>query len=450
MFSYNRNMNASLSKISDSTLTTLEQVFPRAAIFQVDKERRISYWNKQAEALLGFTAGELLGQSCLSGNRCNQCVSGCGLSEKDSIDDSPVSLYHKSGVLVHFRKYAHAYLDKQGRFNGGIEILLPTQAPSHAVVVAAANSDTRYFHGIVSRDPAMQEIFKVVRNVAETDVNVLARGESGTGKELIARAIHEESSRCDKAFVAINCASLSINLLESELFGHVKGAFTDAVRDHIGIIQRAEGGTLFLDEIAELPMSLQAKLLRVLQERVFSPLGSEKVIKANIRILAATHQSLRKLVKEGRFREDLMYRLRVVPLFIPPLRERKGDIKLLLDYFIEEISKTSKRRIMEIEPDAMRLLLDYEWPGNIRELRNVIEYASAVSREQVLTVNDLPPEFFEEKSIKRLPRKNITLESEKQKIKQALFECDANLDLTAELLNMSRTTLWRKRKKYDL
>jgi len=443
-------MTAHLNKISTSALTALEQLFSRAAIFQVDKERKITYWNKQAEALLGFSASELLGQSCISGNRCKQCMTGCNLSEKLSIEGSPISLHHKSGAQVHFRKYAHAFLDKQGCFNGGIEILLPEQASSHAAVITGATSDARYFHGIVSRDPAMQKIFKIVRNLAETDVNVLARGESGTGKELIAQAIHDESSRRDKPFVAINCASLSANLLESELFGHIKGAFTDAVRDHVGIIQRAEGGTLFFDEIAELPISLQAKLLRVLQERVFSPLGSEKVVKANIRILAATHQSLRKLVKEGKFREDLMYRLRVVPLFIPPLRERKGDIKLLLDYFIEELSKTSNRCITEIEPDAMRLLLNYDWPGNIRELRNVVEYASAVSREQVLTINDLPPEFFEEQSIKQMSRKDFKLENEKQKLKQALLECDGNLDLAAEVLDISRTTLWRKRKKYDL
>ncbi|VAW88497.1 Response regulator of zinc sigma-54-dependent two-component system [hydrothermal vent metagenome] len=443
-------MTAHLNKISTSALTALEQLFSRAAIFQVDKERKIIYWNKQAEALLGFSASELLGQSCISGNRCKQCMTGCNLSEKLSIEGSPISLHHKSGAQVHFRKYAHAFLDKQGCFNGGIEILLPEQASSHAAVITGTTRDARYFHGIVSRDPAMQEIFKIVRNVAETDVNVLARGESGTGKELIAQAIHDESSRRDKPFVAINCASLSANLLESELFGHIKGAFTDAVRDHVGIIQRAEGGTLFFDEIAELPISLQAKLLRVLQERVFSPLGSEKVVKANIRILAATHQSLRKLVKEGKFREDLMYRLRVVPLFIPPLRERKGDIKLLLDYFIEELSKTSNRCITEIEPDAMRLLLNYDWPGNIRELRNVVEYANAVSREQVLTINDLPPEFFEEQSIRQMSRKDFKLENEKQKLKQALLECDGNLDLTAEVLDISRTTLWRKRKKYDL
>ncbi len=443
-------MSTNSSKVSTSTLTTLEQLFSRAAIFQVDKERRITYWNKQAENLLGFKASEMLGQNCLSGNRCNQCMTGCGLSEHHSIDDFLIELYHKSGTLVQFRKYAHAFLDKQGRFNGGIEVLLPKQPSPYTATLTGTNHDSHYFHGIVSRDPAMLEIFKIVRNVAETDVNVLARGESGTGKELIARAIHDESRRRDKPFVAINCASLSASLLESELFGHIKGAFTGAVRDHAGIIQQAKGGTLFLDEIAELPINLQAKLLRVLQERVFSPLGSEKVIKADMRILAATHQSLRKRVKEGLFREDLMYRLRVVPLFIPPLRERKGDIRLLLDYFIDELSKTNHRRITEIEPDAMRKLLDYEWPGNVRELRNVIEYASAVSREQVLTVNDLPPEFFEEKLIKDLSRKDTLLESEKLKIKKILLECEGNLDLTADLLNISRTTLWRKRKKYDL
>ena len=187
-----------------------------------------------------------------------------------------------------------------------------------------------------------------------TDVSILVRGESGTGKELIARAIHLESQRRQHPFVAINCAALSASLLESELFGHVKGAFTDAVRDRTGLIQRAEGGTLFLDEVAELPMELQAKLLRVLQERVFTPLGSDQDVQADIRIISATHQPLRKLVKTGQFREDLMYRLRVVPIFLPPLRQRKTDIQLLLQHFINEFARHHSRRIREIDPDAMR------------------------------------------------------------------------------------------------
>lgn len=443
------NIIKHITHADEESLELINSILPSAVIFTVDRERRITYWSESAEKILGFSTNDLLGENCLTGNRCNQCMAGCGMSENILIEGFPIALHHKDGHLINFKKYAHAYLDENNNFNGGIEILIPEQS-IHSQHAGIHQNKEYAFHNIISSDPAMLDIFKIVKNVAETDVNVLVRGESGSGKELIARAIHNESPRSTKPFIAINCASLSSNLLESELFGHVKGAFTDAIRDHTGIIQQAEGGTLFLDEVAELSMPLQAKLLRVLQERVFTPLGSEKIIRADIRLLAATHQSLRNLVHEGRFREDLMYRLRVVPLFIPPLRERKSDIKLLLEHFINEFGKTSTRQIKDVHPDAMRLLLNYEWPGNVRELKNVIEYANAVSREKILKVNDLPPEFLEQGNIKNNTRLDFKSDTERKKIKQVLQECDGNLDLTANLLGISRTTLWRKRKKYQI
>ena len=306
------------------------------------------------------------------------------------------------------------------------------------------------FHGLITRDGAMKQALQIVRNVAETEATVLIRGESGTGKELVARALHEESRRRGKPFLAINCAALAPALLESELFGHVRGAFTGAVKDHAGLFKRADGGTLFLDEVAELPLELQAKLLRVLQEKTFIPVGGDHPLSVDVRIVAATHRSLREEVRAGRFREDLMYRLRVVPIFLPPLRERRQDVSLLLGRFIDRHNLAGPRRITRIEPDAMRTLLDHPWPGNVRELQNVVEYAFAVGRGEALRLEDLPPEFREAKPLQSPPPTRPVSEhtAEPDRIRQALAQTSGRIDEAARMLGMSRATFWRKRKKY--
>ena len=304
------------------------------------------------------------------------------------------------------------------------------------------------FHGLISRSPAMHDVFQIIQTAAETEATVLVRGESGSGKELVARAIHYLSGRRDAPFLAVNCAALSANLLESELFGHVRGAFTGAMKDHHGLFQRAHGGTLFLDEIAELPMELQAKLLRVIQERNFLPVGGVLSMPVNVRLVAATHRALREEVKNGRFREDLMYRLRVVPIYLPPLRERREDISLLIWHFIEKHNAENRRKIEEIEPEAMRLLLDYSWHGNIRELQNVVEYAFAVGRGTILKSTELPPEF-REIHLPIVSAKTIPIQNEKSAIERALIETK-NVNAAAKSLGMSRATFWRKRKFYEI
>ena len=272
--------------------------------------------------------------------------------------------------------------------------------PKAAAEVTKPDPESQNFQGILSRSPAMRDVFQIISNAAETEATVLVRGESGAGKELVAKAIHDLSARHSAPFLAINCAALSSNLLESELFGHVRGAFTGAIKDHSGLFQRAHGGTLFLDEVAELPLELQAKLLRVIQERNYIPVGGDRSIEVDVRLVAATHRSLREEVKSGRFREDLMYRLRVVPIFIPPLRERREDISLLIWHFINQHNAANFRKIEKIEPEAMRVLLDYAWPGNIRELHNVVEYAFAVGRGTTLRLSELPPEFREPRAVR--------------------------------------------------
>jgi len=340
-------------------------------------------------------------------------------------------------------------LDRQARVLGALYLMAEQEKEIYSGQWLAEAG--QQFHGILSRDPKMLQALKIIHNVAETDVTVLIRGESGTGKELVAHALHLESNRRNGPFLAINCAALTPSLLESELFGHVKGAFTGAVRNHAGLFQRAHGGTLFLDEVAELPLELQAKLLRVLQEKSFIPVGGDAAVSVDVRIIAATHRSLREEVKAGRFREDLMYRLRVVPVFLPPLRERRGDVQLLLWHCIEQHNRQGRRRLDAIAPDAMRILLNYRWPGNVRELKNVVEYVFAVGRGNELTLEQLPPEFHEplvEPAAASITQMRIRNEAEV--IREALQMNDGRVADAARYAGMSRATFWRKRKKYAL
>ncbi len=434
---------------------------PKAAVFAVDSNRNVVLWNKGAEQLLGFKSEEMIGQHCLKANRCETCIRACGIAERGEVNAVPLVLHHNDGSAIRIQKTGRAFFNPDGSFAGGIEILIPEDEicpPQEAIApilsatgLLAQNADESgivQFHGLVSRDPGMQQAFDIIRNVGETDATVLIRGESGTGKELAARAVHDESMRREGPFLAINCAALSPSLLESELFGHVRGAFTGAVKDRPGLFKQADGGTLFLDEVAELPLDLQAKLLRVLQERTFVAVGGTEAIQVDIRIVAATHKALRQKVREGTFREDLMYRLRVVPIYLPPLRERRGDVELLLWQFIARFAERGPRRIRSVAPEAMRALLDHDWPGNVRELINVIQYASAVGRGPTLTLEELPPEFREAAAVAVPSAKAPPTEAEEaHAITEALQRAGGHIGQAAALLGMSRPTFWRKRKK---
>lgn len=424
-------------------ISSLETIFPQSGFFITDKNKKVLYWSSGLEKLLGFQARDVVGENCLKSNRCITCIQGCGVEEYTLLRDIPLTLYNDNGQPIHVRKFASALRDENNHYQGSIEILLP----ANYLQPIKPSEDIQKFHGILTKSSAMTEVFRIVRQVSESDVNILIRGESGTGKELIAKAIHQESSRNTGPFVAVNCSALSPNLLESLLFGHKKGAFTGAVRDHIGLFEQANKGTLFLDEIGEMPIEIQSKLLRVLEERKITPLGSTMSKIVDVRILSATHRSLRQQIKLGQFREDLMYRLRVVPIFLPPLRKRKEDIELLLWHFINHKSKGQNTKIHQITPSAMRKLLDYHWPGNIRELRNIVEYAFAVCDGHILSENDLPPEFNIEKEI---PIFFSDQSDEKQKILESLKTHNGHLGKVAEDLGISRPTLWRKRKKYKI
>lgn len=438
----------------DRVIEILTDLVDAGAVFAVDADSKILFWSKGAERLFSQPAEAMLGKPCAEALGCAEGRDPCGLAELGTIRDQIVTLRKPDGDSLTLLRTARGFFNAQGQFVGALEFLQPRGNAE----IATGGDGERRFHGILSRDPAMLAMIGIIRNVAETDATVLIRGESGTGKELVARALHLESPRRQQAFLAINCAALTPSLLESELFGHVKGAFTGAVRDHIGLFQRADGGTLFLDEVAELPLELQAKLLRVLQEKTFIPVGGNAAVSVDVRIVAATHRSLRDAVKSGRFREDLMYRLRVVPIFLPPLRERPQDIELLLNDSIDSHNRLGRRQIDVIDPEVLRRLLDYRWPGNVRELINVVEYAFAVGRDSILGPDDLPPEFREPTAapaVEAIARTAsapawAAIPDEAERIRRALQQCQGHQDQAAALLGISRATLWRKRKKFAI
>jgi len=309
----------------------------------------------------------------------------------------------------------------------------------------------REVFGIYTVAPQMFALFDLLPRIARSGASVLIRGETGTGKELVARALHSVSSRTDGPFRAINCATLTAELLASELFGHVRGSFTGAIKDRPGLFTLADKGTIFLDEIAEMPLEIQARLLRVLQEQSFVPLGGSESRSVDVRVLAATHRALREEVAQRRFREDLMYRVRVVPLFLPRLVERDGDIVALSWHFIEGFNGRGERHVSGIDPEVMDAYLAYAWPGNVRELRNAIEYAFAIGEGPVLTVDELLPELRGE-----APRSSAQGSyfdpgaEERERILSALRATQGRKGEAAKRLGINRSTLWRKLRELQI
>ena len=306
------------------------------------------------------------------------------------------------------------------------------------------------FSGIVGKDTQMQIIFKLIQDIAPTDATVLIQGESGTGKELVARAVHNLSLRKNAPFIVINCSAYPTTLLESEIFGHERGAFTGALRQKNGRFEQADGGTVFLDEIGEIQLSAQIKLLRVIQTQKFERLGGEKTLGVNVRIIAATNKDLLEEVKRGNFREDLFYRLNVIPIQMPPLRNRRNDIPLLARHFLHRYAVGQGKEVQEFSSEAMRMLLDYAWPGNVRELENSIEHALVLARGERIEATDLPSVLRTAKpSSKKIARRTI-LDNEKKLLQETLEECGWNKKLTAQNLGISRSTLYSKLKKYRI
>ena len=309
--------------------------------------------------------------------------------------------------------------------------------------------ESRYdFHQLIGKSPSMQKIYDLIERISDSSSNVLITGESGTGKELVAKAIHYNGVRKEGPFVAINCAAIPETLLESELFGYKKGAFTDAKSDKKGLIFEANEGTLFLDEITEMPLTLQAKLLRVIEEREVRPLGDTNSYPIDVRIISTSNRDIASLIQQGRFREDLYYRLKVIDIEMPPLRERKEDIPILVQHFIHKFSKELKKAVSSVSEDALKILLNYFWPGNVRELENIIQRAITLSQHEVILPDDLPASIIQktdEKLFEKAMEEKFTLDQlEKEYVKRVLIETGGNKSKAAERLGLDRKTLYRK------
>jgi len=367
-----------------------------AGVIVHDLNRRIVYLSPRAESILGYAQKEVLGQDCHSVIQPNLCGGECSLSDCCG-----------SGAAIVPRRYTTSFLTKDGARRELDMSVVPLFDESGAVagVLASFTDQTELrrleravertfsFAGIIGQDHKMQLIYDLVTDLAQSDFPVLITGESGTGKELVARAIHNESRRRDKQFVPINCGAIPEGTLESELFGHVRGAFTGAIRDKKGRFELADGGTIFLDEVAELSPAMQVKLLRVLQEGTFEPVGSETSRTCDVRVISATNKKLKERVKSGAFREDLYYRLAVVPVDMPPLRDRRNDIPLLAGHFLREISARIGRKDMAISKEALSLMMSYAWPGNVRQLQNAIQFSLIKCHGAVIEPHHLPPEL---------------------------------------------------------
>jgi PAS domain S-box-containing protein len=360
-------------------------------VFTVDRDWKISFFNKAAEKITGVGREEAIGRHCFEVFRANICEKGCRLRQSIESGEPTVNkaayIVRGDGKRIPISISTAVLKDKKGVITGGVE----TFRDLSVVETLRKELKRRYnFHDIVSKNKKMLDLFEILPQVALSDSSVLIEGESGTGKELFARAIHELSRRAEGPLVSVNCGALPDSLLESELFGHLAGAFTDAKKDRPGRFALADGGTIFLDEIGDISAAMQVRLLRVLQEKTFEPLGGTKTRKVDARVLAASNQNLDRLVEEGSFRKDLFYRINIVNLSIPPLRERREDIPLLVDHFIERFNRLRGKEVSHISTEALQLLMRHPFEGNVRELANIIEHAFVLCPGGILMPEHLP------------------------------------------------------------
>jgi len=425
-------------------------------VFTVDEQFRITSFNQEAESIAGVPRKEAIGKRCYEVFRASICQADCALKQTlrtgRSLRDVRVDVLNASMQTVPISVSTAVLKNAAGRLIGGVEIfrdISDVESLRHELEEYRGMSD------LIGASPAMREVLRILPDVAACDATVLIQAPSGTGKELVARAIHDLSARRGRPFVRVNCAALPDTLLESELFGYVKGAFTDARRDKPGRFLQADGGTILLDEIGDISPAFQAKLLRVLQEGEVQPLGSTRTLKPDVRVIAATNRDLTALVRKGQFREDLYYRIRVVPLTLPELKDRREDIPMLVAHFVKRFAAKSGKPLREIAPEALEALMEYDFPGNIRELENAIERAYVMCHSARIELACLPAEMFRStKSSGHGPSAQVVVAArpspEAAELLRVLESNRWQRDRTARALKIGRSTLWRRMKRLGL
>jgi PAS domain S-box-containing protein len=429
-------------------------------VFTVDLDWNITSFNRAAERITGISRAQAIGQKCFDVFRASICQSACALrqtmDEGREIIDLKTNILGGDGRTIPISISTAVLRDESGQLVGGVE----TFRDLSAIEALRKEITEKYtFEDIISKNREIRRIFSVLPDIAQSESTVLIEGPSGSGKELFARAIHNLSARADKPYVVVNCGALPDTLLESELFGHVKGAFTDATHDRQGRFARAEGGTVFLDEIGDISTALQIRLLRVLQEREYEPLGRSSTVKTNVRVIAATNKVLSELVSRGVFRDDLYFRLNVVKIGLPPLRDRREDIPLLVDHFVRNFNLRQGKDITGVSDQVIEILMKHNYPGNVRELENIIEHAFVLCRGGEIEVEHLPREIQAGAPQETAPTQqhpapgpvgNPLKQAEAAAILEALRRHRGHRRRAAEDLGIDKTTLWRKMKKLHI
>ncbi|HRS62883.1 MAG TPA: sigma 54-interacting transcriptional regulator [Spirochaetota bacterium] len=418
-------------------------------VFTINLDFKITYINKAAADILKIRPQEAVGKLCFEVFHASICEHSCALRETintgRNIVNKTVYIVNSIGERIPINISTALLKNESGEIIGGVETFRDISEIEHLRKEIESNYS---FNDIISKSKEFKELFSILPDIAVSDSTVLIEGASGTGKELIARAIHNLSGRKSRPLVAINCAAVPDNLLESELFGYKSGAFTDAKKDKLGKIALAEKGTLFLDEIGEISPAIQAKLLRFIQEREYEPLGGLNLVKSNVRIIAATNKNLSDEVKKGLFREDLFYRLNVINIKLPPLSARREDIPLLISHFIKKFNYIKGKNIEGVTDEVMNILMNYNFPGNVRELENIIEHAFVLCREAYINTKHLP-QYLRAIEDTLTGSENLE-EMEKIYIAKALTKFNGNKLKTAQALGINSSTLWRKMKKYNM
>ena len=440
-------------------------------IFVLDTYGHIIAWNNSMEKITGYKSWEVMGRDCTFlrfsqcfGKKCPEGFADCGIYEHGKVESTECLLHHKHGHTVSITKNARVIRKKNRSVIGVVEVVTDlTELKNTRLKMEEATrrlGELNSMHGIIGKTPIMQNVFSFIKASAASDATILIQGESGTGKELVANAIHSIGERRKMPMVTVNCSALSETLLESELFGHVKGAFTGANRDRKGRFEEADGGTLFLDEIGDISPYIQVKMLRALQQKEIERVGESRKRKIDIRIITASNKNLSDLVKDGRFREDLYYRLKVFTIHVPPLRDRKQDIPLLLNHFIAINNKHTGNNVRGVSQSAMKLMMEYHWPGNVRELGNAIEHAFVLCSGRKIDISDLPgvikrikdstlkSKTFEKinKGKKSSPGKELS----GQQLTDILYQCGWNKAEAARFLGVSRAFIWKYMKKWNI